>query len=75
MRNEEPQTVIRDLHWSRSVHFYTEKCSLIKKKRSEKYSASKNGVTDGFFKWNQSEGLTSVCFFKAKNLNEKPLYN
>lgn len=43
--NEEPQTVIRDLHWSRSVHFYTRKGLLIKKR----YCASKNGLTDRVF--------------------------
>lgn len=46
MGNEESQTVIRDLHWSWSVHFYTPKDLLIKKKkRSEKYCASKNSDT------------------------------
>lgn len=35
VRDEESQTVIGDLHWSRPVHFYTQRSLLIKKKSLE----------------------------------------
>lgn len=46
VRDKESQTVIGDLHWSRSVHFYTHKGLLIKNERKEKYCAFENGVME-----------------------------
>lgn len=44
MRDEKSQTVIGDLHGSRSVHFQTHKGLLLKNERSVKYCALKSGI-------------------------------
>lgn len=47
MCNEESQTVVGDLHWSRSVHFQTHKALLIKKE-DQKNTVLQRGICKVF---------------------------